>query len=334
MLANPASSTAASLFSALTIRGTRLPNRIVMSPMSQKKALPGGQATDWHLVHYGSRAVGGVGLVMIEDCAVRADGRTGPASLSLETDEHVSAVRRIVRFCQEQGSQVGIQLGHAGRKSPLPGLIGPSALPFAAGAPVPREPQADEVARIPLDFAAAARRAVAAGADVLELHASHGYLLHQFLSPLSNHRTDRYGGPGDGRSRLLLETLQAIRTACPETVPIFVRIAVSDEAPGGLELMDGVDVCRMLHERGADAFVPTAGRITADAEAMENVAEYAREIRRQTSAITVLTGGIRSADDASRVIDDAVCDLVAVGRLLLENPYWARNAWQTVLSGH
>jgi NADPH2 dehydrogenase len=332
MHGNPATLAVGGVFSPLTIRGMRLPNRIVMSPMSQKKARPDGCATDWHLVHYGSRAVGGVGLVMIEDCAVRADGRTGPASLSLETDEHVGGLRRVVRFCQEQGAKVGVQLGHAGRKSSLPGLVGPSPLPFASDAPVPRELAADEVARIPADFAAAARRAIDAGADALELHGSHGYLLHQFLSPLSNRRTDEYGGSAGARLRLLRETFKAIRAASPEAVPLFVRIAVSDEAPGGLSLADGVDTCRTLRDLGADAFVPTAGRIADGAEAVENVAPYAREVRIHTSAVTVLTGGIKSADDASHAIGDGVCDLVAVGRLLLDNPYWVRNVKHTMAS--
>ena len=193
---------------------------------------------------------------------------------------------------------------------------------------MPRELRNDEAAAVPGAFAAAARRAVAAGIDVIELHASHGYLLHQFLSPLSNHRTDEYGVTSEGRSRLLLDTLQAIRSVCPESMPVFVRIAVSDEAPGGLVLSDGVAVCRALQDRGADAFVPTAGRITADAEAVADAARYARDIREQTSAITVLTGGITSAQDASRAIEDGVCDAVAVGRMLLDNPYWARSAMQ------
>ncbi len=314
-----------SVLAPLTIRGVQLPNRVVMSPMSQKKALPDGRATDWHLVHYGCRAVGGVGLIMIEDCAVQGNGRTDPGALCLDGDRQVESLRRIVGFCHEQGAKVGIQLGHAGRKAATPEPVGPSPLPFGPASRPPRELASEEVTKIPRQFAAAAIRAIDAGVDVVELHASHGYLLHEFLSPLSNRRTDRYGGSPEARRCLLLETVQAMREACPATIPLFVRIALSDGVLDGLELEEGLETCEQSRQVGVDGFVPTVGRITADVPRVDSIPEYTELVRRRTSAVTIMTGGITSADDAGKVITSGICDLVALGRALLADPYWVRH---------
>lgn len=323
-----------SVLAPLTIRGVRLANRVAMSPMSQKKALPDGRATDWHLVHYGCRAVGGVGLIMIEDCAVLDNGRTDPKALCLDSDLHIASLRRIVQFCHEQGAKVGIQLGHAGRRAAAPDVIGPSPIPFDPASRPPRELGLGEVAKIPRAFAAAAIRAIDAGIDVVELHASHGYLLHEFLSPLSNRRTDRYGGSPEARYRLVLETAQAIRDACPVAMPLFVRIAVSDGVHDGLELEEGLEVCAQSRHVGVDGFVPTIGRISAEARGIESIPEYTELVRRRTSAITVMTGGITSADEAERAISSGVCDLVALGRALLVDPYWVRHLERIEQSHH
>src|SRR4051794_8175979 len=256
------------LLSPLTIRGITLRNRIVMSPMCQYRAHE-GLAEDWHLVHLGSRAVGGAGLIFVEATAVTRDGRISPGDVGIWSDEHVEPLARIARFVHSQGAAAGIQLAHAGRKGscepPWKGgaslktaeaggwpVVAPSPIPFRDGDPVPAELDEAGIDAVVAAFEAAAQRALAAGFRVIEIHAAHGYLLHEFLSPLSNRRTDRYGGSLENRSRLLLIVAERLRGLMPAELPLFVRISATDWAEGGWDVGESVAVARRLKEVGVD----------------------------------------------------------------------------------
>ena len=255
----------AHIFDPLPIRGITLPNRIVVSPMCQYSSQD-GFANDWHLVHLGSRAVGGSGLVFTEATAVSAEGRISPGDLGIYEDAHIEFLGRIVRFLASQGSVPGMQLAHAGRKgstripwlgqgalSPEEGAwtpVAPSALAFAENYPHPRALDLAGIQKIVTDFAQAARRALAAGFAVLEIHAAHGYLIHEFLSPLSNHRDDSYGGSFENRTRLAREIVSAIRREWPERFPLFIRISATDWREGGWDLDQSVELAKQLKAAG------------------------------------------------------------------------------------
>ena len=269
------------LFEPLTLRGLTLANRILVSPMCQYSSVD-GFATDWHFVHLGSRAVGGAALVFTEAAAVAADGRISPDDLGIWDDAHIDALGTIVRFIQAQGSAAGMQLAHAGRKGsthrPWSGQgvvppsaggwqpVGPTAEPFADNYPVPRALATDEMPAVVGAFAAAARRALAAGFDVVEIHAAHGYLIHEFLSPLSNTRTDRYGGSFDNRIRLALEIAQAVRGVWPEDHPVFMRISATDWVDGGWDIEQSVELSRRLAGCGIDLIDCSSGGNVATAQ--------------------------------------------------------------------
>ena len=254
------------LLSPLEIRGVTFRNRVVMSPMCQYCAHE-GLADDWHLVHLGSRAVGGVALVIVEATAVTRDGRISPGDLGIWDDRHVEPLARIARFVHGQGAVAGIQLAHAGRKAscdvpwnggaplttPEAGgwpVVGPSAIPFDEGSPVPRALDVASIDAVVDAFEAAARRALTAGFRVIEIHSAHGYLLHSFLSPLSNHRTDEYGGPLENRMRLLLRVADRLRKLLPDEIPLFVRISATDWAEGGWDIEQSVVLARALQRTG------------------------------------------------------------------------------------
>ncbi len=261
----------AHLFEPLTLRGITLSNRIVVSPMCEYSC-ENGLANTWHLVHLGCRAVGGAALVFTEAAAVSAEGRISPQDLGVWSEAHSEAFAPIVRFLRSQGSVAGIQLGHAGRKAstkrPWDGEgrveiadggwqpIAPSAIAFSPDYPLPREMSHDDISRVTREFAAAAGYALAAGFEVLEIHAAHGYLAHEFLSPLSNHRQDEYGGSFANRARFLLETAKAVRQIWPERLPLFVRISATDWTDGGWTLDDSVALARLLKPEGVDLIVP------------------------------------------------------------------------------
>ncbi|MGA9284487.1 MAG: bifunctional salicylyl-CoA 5-hydroxylase/oxidoreductase, partial [Solirubrobacteraceae bacterium] len=245
------------LFEPLTLRGVRLRNRIMMSPMSQRAALEDGRAGDWHLVHYGSRAVGGCGLVMVEDTAVAPLGRTSSSALGLYDQGQARAFERIVSFCHAQGAAMGVQLAHAGRKALADkrgeaGSLAASPVAFGPGWVRPRAASAQDLAGVVEGFAGAALLAADAGFDVLEVHAAHGYLLHQFLSPLTNLREDDYGGDAARRRRLLLEVLRAVRAQWPSPRPLFVRLPAGDGQAGGLGIEEMVDCAHACLAGGAD----------------------------------------------------------------------------------
>jgi NADPH2 dehydrogenase len=304
-------------------------NRIMMAPMSQRVAGEDAHAGDWHLVHYGSRAVGGCGLVMVEDTAVESRGRTSHSALGLYEQSQAQALRPIVSFCREQGAAVGLQLAHAGRKAfadthGSPDSISASPVAWAPGWPAPREAARLELAGVMEAFVAATRLALDADFDVIEIHAAHGYLLHQFLSPLTNFREDDYGSDGVGRARLLLEVVQRVRACWPSGRPLFVRLPAGDGNPGGLAIEEVARIANQCIAAGADLIdvaggTPViGGKRAATVEALELAAVLAGD-RRPPIA---LGGGILDGLGAQKLLDDNGASLVSVGRPLLANPYW------------
>ncbi|MFZ2341136.1 MAG: NADH:flavin oxidoreductase/NADH oxidase [Bacteroidales bacterium] len=326
------------LLSPLTIRNITLKNRIVMSPMCQYSAKD-GFANDWHMVHLGSRAAGGAGLIIAEATAVVPEGRITPGDLGLWSDEHVTALRRITGFIHGQGSVAGIQLAHAGRKAscavPREGgkqldlknggweTVAPSAIPFRPGERVPGK--ADEICieRIITGFREAARRALKAGFRVVEIHSAHGYLLHEFLSPLSNQRTDEYGGSFENRTRLLLQVTESVRSVWPEENPLFVRISSTDWREGGWNLEESIGLAYLLKNAGADLIDCSSGGNIHDAkipDAPGYQVPFAGAMRK-TGIMTGAVGLITSASQAEEILREEKADLILMGRELLRNPY-------------
>ncbi len=331
----------AALFTPLTLRSLTLPNRIVMSPMWQDIAGLDGKATDWHLVHLGARAVGGVGLIMQEATAVESRGRIGTADLGIWNDEQVPPLRRMVDFVHSQGATIGIQLAHAGRKAwgvtkgigPEP-IVGPGPLRFSPSFAEPQELDQAEISQIVASFQAAARRALAAGYDLVELHGAHGYLLHSFLSPLTNQRTDEYGGSLTNRMRLWVETVQAIQAVWPAEKPLFVRISGTDYLPGGLTPTVHVEVARILKELGVDLIDCSSGGLTPASKPATLEPGYqvsiAELIRREAGIATGAVGLITEANQAEQILAQGQADLILLGRALLRNPNWALHAARTL----
>jgi 2,4-dienoyl-CoA reductase-like NADH-dependent reductase (Old Yellow Enzyme family) len=335
------------LLSALTIQGITLRNRIVMSPMCQYSATE-GLASDWHLVHLGSRAVGGVALVMVEATAVTRDGRISPGDLGIWSEEHVEPLARIARFVHSQGAVAGIQLAHAGRKAscepPWKGgaslktpeaggwtVVGPSPIPFNEGDPVPVPLDEAGIDQIVVAFEAAARRALAAGFRVIEIHAAHGYLLHEFLSPLSNRRTDRYGGSLENRMQLLLRVAERLQQLVPQELPLFVRISATDWADGGWDLEQSVVLSRHLKALGVDLIDVSSGGLVPKARIPVGKGyqvPFARKIRSQVGILTGAVGLITEPRQADEVVTGGDADLVFLARELLREPYWALKAQQ------
>jgi len=333
------------LFSPLTLRSVTLPNRIAVSPMCQYSARD-GFPDEWHLVHLGSRAVGGAGLVLAEATAVQAVGRISPEDTGLWDDAHVEAWRPITAFIRAQGAAPGVQLAHAGRKastySPFAAghggvpdaeggwtPVAPSAVPFDESYRAPVELDGAGVARVVSDFAAAARRAVAAGFEVVEVHAAHGYLLHQFLSPLSNRRTDRHGGSLENRTRLAREVTAAVRAAVGEDVPVLVRVSATDWVEGGWTPEDTVVLARELAAAGADLVDVSTGGNVPRAEIPVGPGyqvPFAETVRREADVPVGAVGLITEARQAEQVVADGSADLVLLARELLRDPYWPRRA--------
>jgi 2,4-dienoyl-CoA reductase-like NADH-dependent reductase (Old Yellow Enzyme family) len=335
------------LLSPLTIRGITFRNRIVMSPMCQYSAEE-GLANDWHLVHIGSRAVGGVALLMVEATAVTRDGRISPGDMGLWSDKHVEPLARVARFVHSQGAVAGIQLAHAGRKAscepPWKGgaslktreaggwtVVGPSPVPFNEGDPVPAPLDEAGIDGIVVAFEAAARRALAAGFRVIELHAAHGYLLHEFLSPLSNQRTDRFGGSLENRMRLPLLVVERLRRVVPDNLPLFVRISATDWADGGWDLEQSVAFARRARDLGVDLIDVSSGALVPKVRipvAKGYQVPFARRIRDEVGIRTGAVGLITEPHHASEIVTGGEADLVFIGRELLRDPYWALKAQQ------
>lgn len=336
------------LLSPLTLRGVTLRNRIAMSPMCQYSALD-GMPDDWHLVHLGSRAAGGVGLVIVEATAITPDGRISPGDLGIWSDAHADAFRRIAAFVESQGAVPGIQLAHAGRKAscdvPWRGgaqlglgqggweTVGPSPVAFQDGERAPRELAARELDGIVDAFEAAARRALAAGFEVLEIHAAHGYLLHEFLSPLANRRTDDYGGALENRMRLTLRVAERLRNVMPADVPLFLRVSATDWVEGGWDAAQSVELARRVKDLGVDLVDTSSGGMTPSAQIPVGKGyqvPLARRIRDDAKIATGAVGLITDVEQANDIVTGGDADLVIIGRELLRDPYWAIKAAQAL----
>jgi 2,4-dienoyl-CoA reductase-like NADH-dependent reductase (Old Yellow Enzyme family) len=339
------------LFSPLTLRGVTFKNRVMVSPMAQYSAIDGA-VTDWHFTHFAKFAMGGAGFVCMEASKVERRGLGTVGDQGLWKDEHVAGVKPIVDFIHSMGAVAGIQLNHAGRKAgtlkpwegfgpldrskPVEGqahweVIGPSAVPYLDGWPIPRAMTLDDIAVVIEAFAQSARRAHEAGMDVIELHGAHGYLVHEFLSPASNIRTDRYGGSLENRMRFALEITEAVRKHWPQDKPLFFRVSAQDE--GGWTLDDSVILARELKARGVDAIDCSSGGINvrsptaaATSRRLGFQVPLAERIKRDADIPTVAVGLILKPEQAEAIVKDGQADLVAIGREMLYNPFWAVHA--------
>jgi 2,4-dienoyl-CoA reductase-like NADH-dependent reductase (Old Yellow Enzyme family) len=328
------------IFSPLQIRDVRFTNRIVVSPMCQYSSSD-GFANDWHLVNLGSRAVGGAGLVFTEASAVSPVGRISPQDLGLWKDEHIEFVSRIARFIREQGVRAGMQLAHAGRKGstyrPWTGAgmvpeseggwktVAPSAIPFDKNFPLPSVLDSDGIRTIINEFAAAALRALQAGFDVIEIHGAHGYLIHEFLSPLSNHRTDSYGGSIENRARFLIEVVTAVRSVWPERLPLFVRLSATDWVEGGWDIDQTIEVVRRIAPLGVDLIDCSSGGLDPRQKipfGPNYQVAFAQEVRDMTGVPTGAVGMIGVPADANMIVQEAKADMVFFAREFLRRPYW------------
>jgi 2,4-dienoyl-CoA reductase-like NADH-dependent reductase (Old Yellow Enzyme family) len=334
----------AHLFTSLTLRGVTVPNRIFVSPMCQYSSRD-GFATEWHLVHLGSRAIGGAGLVMSEATAVTPEGRISYADLGIWKDEHIEALKPVTAFIEEHGAIPAIQLAHAGRKASstppwetrdalnVPGRawqpLAPTARPFSRESPAPRAMTELEVRTMVDAFAAAAARALMAGFRAVEIHAAHGYLIHEFLSPLANDRTDEYGGDFEGRTRFLLEVVSAVRAAVGEEVPVFVRISATDWHDDGWGIEDSVQLASILRERGVDLVDCSSGGIVPAVPIPVGTGfqtSLAATVRARSGLTTGAVGMITAPQQADHVVRSGQADAVLLGRELLRDPYWPHRA--------
>jgi len=342
-----------SLFTPLTLRSVTLRNRIGVSPMCPYISVD-GFANEWHLVHLGSRAVGGAGIVIVEASAVEARGRITADDLGIYKDEHIEQLSRIAAFVENFGAVPAIQIAHAGRKASTKNpwkvgnrhdkqdltdaeggweIVGPSAVPFSETSRVPHELTVSEVKEIEQKFVAAAKRALTAGFKYLEIHAAHGYLLHSFYSPLSNFRTDEYGGAFENRVRMLLETVEAVRAVWPEDLPLSVRISASDWVQGGWTVDDSVRLAKLLKARGVDIVDCSSGFIRAHDRYQQGPGwqvPLAEKVRREAEIKTATVGGITEPHQADAIIREGKADLVLLAREVMRDPYWPFHAAQTL----
>lgn len=332
------------LFSAFKLRELTFRNRIFMSPMCQYSSND-GLPSDWHLVHLGSRAIGGAGMVMVEATAVSPEGRISPNDSGIWSDVHALAFTPIARFLREQGAVAGIQLAHAGRKASTdrPWLggdpmgpekrgwqpIAPSPLPFTPNHPMPREATTADLDEICTQFIDAGKRAKVAGFQTIEIHMAHGYLLHEFLSPLTNHRTDEYGGILENRMRFPLRVASAVREIWPSDLPVFVRISATDWADGGWDLSQSVVLCRKLKDIGIDLIDCSSGGLVPQAVVPTGPGyqtPFATSIRKEVGIATGTVGFITEPVQAEQIIATGLADVVILARELLRNPYWPMQA--------
>jgi 2,4-dienoyl-CoA reductase-like NADH-dependent reductase (Old Yellow Enzyme family) len=336
------------LFAPLKLRSLTLPSRIVVSPMCEYSSID-GFASDWHFVHLGSRAIGGAALIITEANAVSPEGRISPSDLGIWKDEHIAPLKRITTFLHEHGAYAGTQLAHAGRKASMSvpweqsrtvlaseggwQPVAPSAIRFDDAYPIPTALDRTGMDKIVADFTAATHRALAAGFDLIELHAAHGYLLHEFLSPLSNHRTDEYGGSLENRVRFPLEVIRAVRSTWPQHLPVFVRISATDWAPESLgaswDLPQSVAFAKLMKQEGVDLIdVSTGGNHPAQQIPLGPgyQVHHAETIRREANIPTGSVGMITEPAQADQIIRTGQADLVLLARELLRNPYWPLHA--------
>lgn len=329
------------LFEPFEIGGVKIKNRIMMAPMCMYSAKD-GVVSSFHMAHLGARAVGGVGLIMVEATGVSPEGRISPYDAGIWNEGQVNAFKPIVEFCRSCGSVMGIQLAHAGRKASTGGdkplkkeeggwqVLAPSAIPFDAGYPVPKEMDEGDIEKVIRDFVNGAKNADKAGFDVIEIHAAHGYLLNEFLSPISNKRKDKYGGSLENRARLLLEIIDAVKGGSwPKNKPIFVRISAVDWVEGGFDIESAVALSKMLKEAGVSLIDCSSGGIAPDAK-MKIYYGYqlgfAKEIREKAGIAVSGVGLITKPEFADFILSSGTADMVAMGRELLRNPYWPLRA--------
>ncbi len=332
------------LFEPLIIRSISLKNRIAVSPMCQYSSVD-GFANDWHLVHLGSRAVGGAALVFTEAAAVSPEGRITPDDLGIWKDEHISFLKRITSFIELQGVVPGIQLAHAGRKAshtnPWKGnrpltreegswtTLAPGSLPYKEGEPLPKAMSSDDIKQLIDNFRSAAIRSLQAGFKVIEIHAAHGYLLNEFLSPLSNHRNDEYGGSFENRIRLLLQITDAIREILKEEFPLFVRISATDWVPGGWTVEDSVALAKILKNKGVDLIDCSSGGNSPTQKIpvgpMYQV-PFSERIKKETGILTGAVGMITTAAQAEQTLSNNQANLIIMARQLLRDPYFPLHA--------
>ena len=337
--------TAPHLFDPWTVRSITLRNRIGVSPMCQYSA-DDGVANDWHLVHLGSRAVGGAGLIIVEATAVSPEGRISPGCLGLWDEKHIAPLARITSFLKDHGAVPGIQIAHAGRKAstsvPWAGdgrlsedqggwtTIAPSAIAFGGRlTQVPQAMTAADILTVQKQFTATAGRALVAGFQWLELHAAHGYLFHEFLSPLANRRTDEYGGSFENRVRLLVETTRAVRAVWPDHLPLAVRISATDWVPGGWDIEQSVALAKLLKAEGVDLVDCSSGGMVPDAVIPVTPGyqvPFAERIRREAGISTAAVGFISEPQQAEDIIANSQADIVLLGRQFLRDPYWPAHA--------
>lgn len=332
------------LFEPIKIREITLKNRIVVSPMCQYSSVD-GFANDWHLVHLGTRAVGGAALIFTEAAAVSPEGRISPDDLGIWKDEHIPFLKKITTFIKEQGAVPGIQLAHAGRKashlSPWKGRVAvtekdggwqtlaPSAVPFKQDEPAPLEMSIDEIKKLVKDFGDATRRAIEAGFEVFEIHGAHGYLVNEFLSPVSNFRKDEYGGSFENRIRLLLEIINEMRSVMKEGSPLFVRISATDWVPGGWSEDDSVALAKILKENEVDVIDCSTGGNSHEQKipvAPLYQVPFSEKIKKEAKIMTAAVGLITTAQQAEEILQDAKADLIIMARQLLREPYFPLHA--------
>ncbi|MDB5222132.1 MAG: NADH:flavin oxidoreductase/NADH oxidase [Chitinophagaceae bacterium] len=332
------------LFVPIKIRGIELKNRIVVSPMCQYSSVD-GFAHDWHLVHLGSRAAGGAALVFTEATAVSPAGRITPSDLGIWKDEHIDFLKRITTFIEAHGAVPAIQLAHAGRKAshhvpwkgsaPLSAdegaweTLAPSAIPYKESDPLPKEMSKEDIVKVINDFSDAAKRSVKAGFKIIEIHAAHGYLINEFMSPLSNTRTDEYGGSFDNRIRLLLEIVEATRKVWTGEYPLFVRISATDWVEGGWTDNDSVNLAAILKDKGVDVIdCSTGGNISSQKITASPLYQvpFAEKIKKETGIMTGAVGMITTAQQAEEILSKKQADLILLARQFLRDPYFPLHA--------
>jgi 2,4-dienoyl-CoA reductase-like NADH-dependent reductase (Old Yellow Enzyme family) len=332
------------LFDPLSIRSITLPNRIVVSPMCEYSS-ENGFANDWHLVHLGSRAVGGAGLIFTEATAVTPEGRISPEDLGIWSDDHVAFLSRIVQFLKSQGAVPGMQLAHAGRKGstkrPWDGAgviplekggwipVAPSAVAYSETYATPRALSKEEIRGIVDAFTQAARRALRAGFSIIEIHAAHGYLIHEFLSPLSNQRTDEYGGSFENRTRLAREIVTAVRTVWPGHLPLFIRISATDWKEGGWDADQSVELAKQVAPLGVDLVDCSSGGLAHDQKVVLGPGyqvPFAERVRRDAGVMTGAVGLIETKEHVKEILAKNQADLVFMAREFLRDPYWVLRA--------
>lgn len=330
----------AHIFDPLSIRGITLQNRVVVSPMCQYSS-DDGFANDWHLVHLGSRATGGASLVFTEATAVTPEGRISPEDLGLWKDAHIEFLSRIVKFLKSQGTVPGMQIAHAGRKgstqrpwvgsskvTPADGgwvPIAPSAVAFSDTYPMPRAMTKEDIRSVVDAFASAARRALEAGFQVLEIHSAHGYLAHEFYSPLSNFRQDEYGGSFENRTRIGREIVTAVRKVWPENLPLFIRISATDWKEGGWDLDQAVELAKQLKPLGVDLVDCSSAGLVVDQKIIAGPGfqvPFAERIRRDANILTASVGLIETKEQVADILAKNQADLVLMAREFLRDPYW------------